>query len=416
MTQLYLVFLIVGVVLFGIIVAYSVWRSRQLPSNSATASVTKKSTTKKSTTKKTELDPLFESVNEHQPKVNDAVKQAIVKGQAVSEEVVEYIDQPPDTSVGAEPQIGGSELINEAAKPEPSAVESTVHSETNKTIHAPRKPSELVTELVARLKDTKPLEQRELLALFRDFDYKFNRKVHIYGLNELTDMWRDVEHELPSARFVSLGISIQLADRNGNVASKELHDFQQMVLAFTERFDVPFEFSMDVDEAKEHAAQLDKITQRFDVMAVLNIVPRNKVGFRSADIESCARDLMMVKDNRGIFVKAKGQKQNLTVKYRLACPSGSGNFGIKSGAMSPIHDLVVYMNVPAVDEPDLVFLDMVEDAKKLATWLDGKVVDRQGKVMTQRSYEKLMKEVSDVVYDMQQEGLVPGDMLTKKLF
>lgn len=405
MTQLYLVFLIVGLVLFGIIVAYSVWRSRQLPSGSET--------------EKHKRDPLFDVAKETKTTlVNDAVNQAVAAGQNVNEEINEYVDQTP--TIDDEEGSGESEVTSSADlnndKSALETVEPVAKPDTSKTVHAPRKPSELITELVARLKDTKPLEQRELLALFREYDYKFNRKVHIYGLNELTDMWRDVEHELPSARFVSLGISIQLADRNGHVADKELHDFQQMVLAFTERFDVPFEFSLDIDEAKEHGTQLDKITQRFDVMAVLNIVPRNKTGFRAADIESCARDLMMVKDNRGIFVKAKGQKQNLTVKYRLACPSGSGNFGIKSGAMSPIHDLVVYMNVPAVDEPDLVFLDMVEDAKKLATWLDGKVVDRQGKVMTQRSYEKLMKEVSDVVYDMQREGLVPGDSLTKKLF
>lgn len=412
MTQLYLVFLIAGLVLFSIIVAYSVWRSRQLSSQEIGD--------------KSEPDPLFEVANQPKPsRVNEAVRQAVSARQETSEDddAKEYVDQTSDEDDDTKSELTPSVAKQETDSLEPavktsakSSISSGAKTESKKTAQVQRKPSELVTELVARMKNTQPLEQRELLAVFREFDYKFNRKVHIYGLNELTDMWRDVEHELPSARFVSLGISIQLADRNGHVASKELHDFQQMVLAFAEKFDIPFEFSMDVDEAKEHGAQLDEITKRFDVMAVLNIVPRSKAGFRSADIESCARDLLMVKDTHGIFVKAKGQKQNLTVKYRLACPSGSGNFGIKSGAMSPIHDLVVYMNVPAVKEPDLVFLDMVEDAKKLATWLDGKVVDRQGKVMTQRSYEKLMKQVSDVVYDMQREGIVPGDALSKKLF
>ena len=151
-------------------------------------------------------------------------------------------------------------------------------------------------------------------------------------------------------------------------------------------------------------------------MAVLNVVPRAKVGFRMADIESCARDLMMSTDKNGIFVKTKGQKHNLSVLYRLACTDGSGHFGISSGTMTPVHDLVIYMNVPAIVQPDRIFQDMVKDANNLATWLDGKVVDRNGRVMTQRLYSVLMQQISDIVYSMQQDGLTPGDVVSKKLF
>ncbi|MFT5136369.1 MAG: FtsZ-interacting cell division protein ZipA [Arenicella sp.] len=276
--------------------------------------------------------------------------------------------------------------------------------------------SSIVTELVARVKNHEPIEQQELLALFRRHDFNFHRKVHIYGLNQLTDLWRDIEYELPSARFVELGVAIQLADREGAMSKKELHDFQQMALDFSNKFDAPFEFSMDIDEALAQAQMLDQIGRRYDSMAVLNVVPRTKVGFRMADIESCARDLMMSTDKNGIFVKTKGQKNNLAVLYRLACTDGSGHFGISVGTMAPVHDLVIYMNVPAIVQPDNVFQDMVKDANDLATWLDGKVVDRNGRAMTQRLYSVLMQQISDIVYSMQQDGLTPGDIVSKKLF
>ena len=176
--------------------------------------------------------------------------------------------------------------------------------------------------------------------LFRKHDFKFHRKVHIYGLNELTDMWRDIEFELPSARFTELGVSIQLADREGAMSKKELHDFQQMVLEFTNSYDAPFEFSMDLDDALAQAAALDKLGRRYDSMAVLNVVPRAKTGFRMADIESCARDLMMSTDKNGIFMKTEGHKSNLTVLYRLACTDGTGQFGITMSNAAPVHDLV----------------------------------------------------------------------------
>jgi len=236
----------------------------------------------------------------------------------------------------------------------------------------------IVTELVARINNPEAIEQQELLALFRKHDFKFHRQVHIYGLNQLTDMWRDIEFELPSARFVELGISLQLADREGAMSQKELHDFQQMVLEFTNQFDAPFEFSMNIDDALKQALALDQIGRRYDSMAVLNVVPKSKSGFRMADIESCARDLMMSTDKNGIFMKTRGQKNNITVLFRLACTDGSGQFGISSGSSTPVHDLVVYMNVPATEDPEMVFQEMVKDANSLATWLEGKVVDRQG--------------------------------------
>lgn len=278
-----------------------------------------------------------------------------------------------------------------------------------------RDSSTVLTELVARIKNPESIEQQGLLSLFRKHDFKFHRKVHIYGLNQLTEMWRDIEFELPSARFTELGVSIQLADREGAMSEKELHDFQQMVLEFTNEYDAPFEFSMDIDEALKQAAALDQIGRRYDSMAVLNVVPKSKAGFRMADIESCARDLMMSTDKNGIFMKTRGHKSNMSVLFRLACTDGSGQFGV-SGSAAPVHDLVVYMNVPATEDPENVFQDMVKDANSLATWLEGKVVDRAGRVMTQRSYSVLMQQVSDIAFSMQQDGLIPGDAISKKLF
>ena len=211
-------------------------------------------------------------------------------------------------------------------------------------------------------------------------------------------------------------MSIQLADREGAMSQKELHDFQQMVLEFTNIYDAPFEFSMQIDDALKQALALDQIGRRYDSMAVLNVVPKAKTGFRMADIESCARDLMMATDKNGIFMKTVGTKNNISVLFRLACTDGAGQFGISSGASKPVHDLVVYMNVPSTKDPEMVFQEMVKDANSLATWLEGKVVDRNGRIMTQRSYSMLMQQVSDIAFSMQQDGFTPGDAVAKKLF
>jgi len=421
---MYVVFLIVSVVLFALIVWYSLHQKN-------------KSTSQQ---KQDYVDPLFEELEEQKKEVKtqqfaddepllketDLPKTSAASSQEQTESIAEQIAPVlEDPTVAPEVTPESQADFTEAEEVATSAMasdkrEPQLLDKSNQTINEPSinesEQSPFITDLVARVKNEQAIEQQELLVILRKHDYKFNRKIHLYGLNELTDLWRDVEYELPSARFLELGISIQLADRDGCMSKKELHDFQQMVLEYANRYDAPLEFSMDLDDALQQAVKLDELGRRYDSMAVLNVVPKSKNGFRLADVESCARDLRMTTDNQGIFIKTTGQKQALSVLYRLACTDGSGHFGIKSGSMTPVHDLVIYMNVPATQKPDSVFQDMVQDVNSMATWLDGKVVDRHGKVMTQRSYSLLMNQINDIVMSMQREGLLAGDAVSKKLF
>jgi len=420
--DLYLIFFGVGLLIFGAIVAYSVMQKRRYTP----------------VEKKEYVDPLFAELEESktQPakpsaeepserigasKPKKAVTPKASNNEAATQREPSLTDETKEESSHGEPsKVKNAPTLNDSAKQKDRSTETssaTVHkAELAPKPQLDRDSSSVVTELVARIKNPDPIEQQGLLSLFRKHDFKFHRKVHIYGLNQLTDMWRDIEFELPSARFTELGVSIQLADRDGAMSQKELHDFQQMVLEFTNFYDAPFEFSMQIDEALKQALALDQIGRRYDSMAVLNVVPKSKAGFRMADIESCARDLMMSTDKNGIFMKTLGTKNNISVLFRLACTDGSGQFGISSGASTPVHDLVVYMNVPATKDPEMVFQEMVKDANSLATWLEGKVVDRNGRVMTQRSYSMLMQQVSDIAFSMQQDGFIPGDAIAKKLF
>jgi len=455
--ELYLIFFGVGLLLFGGIVAYSLLqkRSEQLPPREEYvdplfAELEEQKGRKKSIVEapggqETVAD---EAVLEKQRRAEEPVVEASTAGQTddsgASNEALETSEElnlkenvltpesDPAPEQKREPSLEKPSSPSQPVPDAPTANEPSLHSDSvrnagesdvAKDSDAPKAPppqrdqdtATVVTELVARVKNPSPIEQQGLLSLFRKHDFKFHRKVHIYGLNELTDMWRDIEFELPSARFTELGISIQLADREGAMTKKELHDFQQMVLEFTNVYDAPFEFSMNIDEALVQASALDKIGRRYDSMAVLNVVPKSKSGFRMADIESCARDLMMSTDKNGIFMKTRGHKSNMSILFRLACTDGSGQFGVSSSA-APVHDLVVYMNVPATEDPERVFQDMVKDANSLASWLEGKVVDRAGRVMTQRSYSMLMQQVSDIAFSMQQDGLIPGDAISQKLF
>ncbi len=446
MADLYLLFFIFGAVLFAAIVLYSLLqqkgreksrvsktvslddlksaKSKTVSSKAAKEDVpTDESVKKAPTISKKEANNTKESALSSTPQKTEAAKKtgAVSKAQAALSAIksapAELSRSASEKTKKTEPAL--VDPVTEDNKKARSSNDTSPQASTSNTNVTISSDNGVITDLVAKVMNPEPIEQNDLLSLFREHDFKFQRKVNIYGLNELTDMWRDVEFELPSARFLELGISIQLCDRDGAMSQKELHDFQQMVLQFCERYDAPFEFSMDIEEALLQAQALDQVGRRYDSMAVLNVVPRSKNGFRMADIQSCARDLMMSSDKNGIFMKTEGQKNNITVLYRLACTDGEGHFGIQAtnhSTSKSVHDLVIYMNVPATREPELVFQEMVKDANDLATWLDGKVVDRSGKTMTQRTYSTLMQQISDIAYSMQQEGLIPGDAVAKKLF
>lgn len=434
MTQLYITFFVIGLLVFGGIVLYSWLQQSHFKAKRDGLFEIKK---------KKYDDPIF---NDNKSK---DTKPSSAKGKPVSEPTLEprikkeksvdssdkkSVDkhvkkdlQIPEKNSGSNrsslPVVEMNEELdstnNQPVETKPAKDNSDTADNVEIINARPKRDkgsSSIVTELVARVNNSAPIEQKELLTLFRNHDFKFHREVHVYGLNELTDLWRDIEFELPSARFVELGVAIQLADRDGAMTKKELHDFQQMALEFSNHFDAPFEFSMDIDEALIQAKVLDQIGRRYDSMAVLNVVPRSKVGFRIADIESCARDLGMTRSKNGIFLKTTGQKNQISILYRLACTNSTGDFGLSSSNADPIHDLVIYMNVPATQTPEIVFQDMVKDTNSLATWLEGKVVDKDGAVMTQRSYSVLTQQISDISFSMQQDGLMPGDSVCKKLF
>ena len=430
MGNLYLVFFFIGVCLFLFIVLYSVYKKKQSDwhIDHDTSSYIDPSDTSG--------EYLEATPEQEQEKIEpsfrlDPTKEGSNKSKSAKPKPVKAYAEKKAPVFGApkeEPsQVSGSfanESIEEAPKPSTSNLELEVRPVNTKRAkdRANIKPkldpnsSTITTELVAKIKNPLPVEQQELLTSFRLHDFKFNRKVHLFGLNQLTENWRDIEFELPSARFVELGLSIQLADRDGAMTEKELHDFQQMVLDFTNKFDAPFEFSMPIDDAYDQGQALDIIGRRYDSMAVLNIVSKTQGGFRVADLGSCARDLMMSCDKKGIYLKTIGQKDNISILYRLAITDGAGNLLPPDAITAISHDLVMYMNVPATSEPQKVFQEMIKDANSLATWLEGKVVDRNRHNMTDHSYSVLMQQIVDITENMKKDGLSPGDAVSKLLF
>ncbi len=277
--------------------------------------------------------------------------------------------------------------------------------------------SKKIIELVAKIPGENAVSRDDVLVIFRKYDFLFARKLHVFGFNTLKQMWADIEREDVSAIFTDLGVSVQLADKSGALTRKELNTMSQLVLAIAEKFDRQFTFSMDLDEAIENGRELDELGRKHNAMVVLNIVPKRKDGFRSSDIDSCTRDLNMAQAENGVFTRYKRVDGQSSVQYHIAVADSNGQFSpVSKQAPFRVHDVVVYLNVPVVKQPIAAFDTMVDEARKLATWLDGKLVDKHRRNMTTKAIKMLSSQVDEIEHNMRKDGLVPGDDISQKLF
>ena len=380
MTELYLTFFLVGIGLFCWVVAYSVLRLRY-----------------------GRLSNIF-MANRQIYRLFNSVTRKFKKRERIAPEI---LSNDPQHELGSS-ITSNTEQGDTTSTAQESKIESKLFTKEGK----------VEWEWTARIKNEQPIYQERLLQVFREHDFKFASVVRIFGYNQSVGTWRNVELENSSASFVHFALSIELANKKIAMSEREWHDFQQMVMAFSNTFDAAFEFSMELDVAYQQAQMLHQLSNRYNVMVVLRIVPKWKgSGFKIADIENCARDQIMSSDGNGTFVKTSGYKNN--VLFRMTCAEEldkQQRNNVVDTSQIMIHKLMIYLIVPTVENPSAVFQQMAQATYSIAKLLRGEVTDDNGYSMGERRYEQLAQQVTDMEAQMAQHGLNCGDTVCKQIF
>jgi len=272
-------------------------------------------------------------------------------------------------------------------------------------------------EIVAKIHSDEVVLRDVLLTTYRKFDYLFTRHLGIFGKNSLTNVWQDVEHSSQDDQFNEIAISLQLADKTGAMTRKESNTFSTLSVQMADELNKTLEFSMDLDESVERGRMLDELARKYDALVVCNIIPKRRKGFRSTDIKSCTKDLRMMPASNGVFGRFEKIDGVNTLRYSLALADRQGEF-IQATTRDPfqVEEIVVFMNVPLVARPVEAFESMIEDARKLGAWMDGKLVDKNANNMTTKTLEKIIEQIAIIEKEMRLDGLVPGSGVCKKLF
>jgi len=271
-------------------------------------------------------------------------------------------------------------------------------------------------DFVIHLPGTQPVARDTALALFKQHEYKLNKNRHLYGQHHRTQHWSDLQLDRSSTRYDDLMLSLQLVDPNGPVDESELTLFSEMGLQLADALERPLKLSLTFEQGLERAAELQTFCDTYDVIAGIHVVPDEGQTFPGSAIEVTARQAGLVFGAMKIFHMNNDVAPGSPHLFSLANMHGSSGF---DGAQwESIHSpgLTLFMSVPCVFQPGIVFDRMVATARAVATALGGHLHDQNRRPLTDKGIAVIHHQIEDIEEKMRTFGIPAGSDTALKLF
>lgn len=302
----------------------------------------------------------------------------------------------------AEPSI---EIENEVAAPatdEMDAVEPAVFS----AHFAQESPLDPETEYIARLRFKQPVMAP--VASLIDMVRQLGKAVRVMGQQQ------DGSWELlagPSRNsYAALELGLQLADRSGAVTSGQIDSFCRVLYNFAAdqggAVSCPDKYA-----ALELAGALDQFCIEVDVLIGLNIVAPDARPFLMSEVHRCAGQAGLVMQADGTYaVKNESGRTLFTLANQadeLFQPEATG---------ATTHGITLLFDVPTVADGLAVFERMSDLAQRLTKSLGGRLVDDNGKLVSQDSLQKIHQRLAEAYANMDARGIPAGGERASRLF
>ncbi|MEI8304916.1 MAG: hypothetical protein WCG13_16650 [Burkholderiales bacterium] len=201
----------------------------------------------------------------------------------------------------------------------------------------------------------------------------------------------------PGQRLSRLRVGVLLANRNGPLNAMEFSEFVAAVQALADRLgllaDIP-----DMSAVLQRARALDETCASLDAMVGVNVLAPQALGL--ADLARLAQESGCVE---------RGNNRHV----RLG-PGGELLFSVSLGdAPDRISLLIDVARAPLAAEPWERLLDC---ARHCALRLDGRLVDDQGRALTQAVLLRIGEQLAARQQALLDAGLAPGSPLALRVF
>lgn len=262
------------------------------------------------------------------------------------------------------------------------------------------------TEYIARLRFSQPsmAPAATLIETMR----RVGKPVRIMGQREDGE-WEPVAGPSRTS-YAALELGLQLVDRSGAATSSQIDAFCRALYNFAAEqggaVSCPDKYA-----AVERAAALDGFCIEVDVLIGLNIVAPDARPFLMSEIHRCAGEA-------GLGLQADGT-------YALRNETGRVLYALANQAAEPFqpnavgattHGVTLLFDVPTVPDGLAVFDRVAEVALRLSKSLGGRLVDDNGKLVTQDSVQKIRQRLADAYASMNARGIPAGGERANRLF
>jgi FtsZ-interacting cell division protein ZipA len=321
-----------------------------------------------------------------------------------------YIPRPssiPDSSVKPsdiavvepKPRLPAAALTPRAPQPNPQALPQSGAEPSSSGLDA-------VTEYVARLKFVAPTVANfgPLLATLR----RIGKPARALG-RRADGAWEALSGHSRSA-FDQVEFGLQLADRSGAVSQDHLDAFSRALYEFAAE-EGGAVTCPDKPEALVLARDLDLFCMDVDVLIGLNVVSADSRPFTSEAMHGVAQAAGLTLDPDGSFHARDSFGHTL---FTLA-NQGEEPFP-RDGRGLTTHGVTLLFDVPRVADGLAVFDRMTQFGFDLAARLEGRMVDDNGRVVSEESLNRDRARLLAFYQRMEVRGIPAGGERSLRLF
>lgn len=331
-------------------------------------------------------DPVSTSSRVPEPAPVPATTFEVVKQSAEAEEPLEELGYlPPLTSSFSETAHVAAEL---AAQPQGASG------------------LDAQTEFITRLKFASPAftSYAGLLGSLR----RIGKPVRSFGLRP-DGVWEALTGN-PRNAYSQMELGLQLADRGGAVAQDQLDAFCRTLYTFAADAGGAV-ICPDKEEALARASELDMFCMNVDVLMGLNVVAADAHPFTSEAIHTAAAGAGLTLERDGVYHARDANGQSLfTLINQEETPFPQDGRGLTT------HGVTLLFDVPRVADGVNVFDRMTEFGYSLADRLSGRLVDDNGRAVSNDSLNRDRDRLVEFYTRMQRQNIPAGGERALRLF
>ena len=262
------------------------------------------------------------------------------------------------------------------------------------------------TEYIARLKFASPAftSYSGLLNTLR----RIGKPIRCFGLGG-DGRWEMVTSNSRNA-YSQMELGLQLADRSGAIAQDQLDAFCRALYTFAADAGGAV-ICPEKEEALERAQELDMFCMNVDVLMGLNVIAGDAHPFTSEAVHTQASAIGLTLERDGIYYARDAQGHSLfTLTNQEETPFPQDGRGLT------VKGLTLLFDVPRVADGLAVFDRMTRLGFDLAWRLEGRMVDDNGRPVTEENLNRDRKRLAGFYSRMETRGIPAGGERALRLF